>query len=138
MQKTRLGISVGMLGAAIYLSGLFGGYVAILLLAGYTLLFEENIWLKKSAVKAVALLLFFSFLSVIIQFIPDVLDLARNITAIFDDMFGMTALDYIVSAIVGIIDIVKKILFLLLGIKALSQGTVTVPVVDNLINKYMG
>ena len=84
------------------------------------------------------MLLFFSFLSVIIQFIPDVLDLARNITAIFDDMFGMTALDYIVSAIVGIIDIVKKILFLLLGIKALSQGTVTVPVVDNLINKYMG
>ena len=61
MQKTRLGISVGMLGATIYLSGLFGGYVAILLLAGYSLLFEENIWLKKSAVKAVALLLFFSF-----------------------------------------------------------------------------
>ena len=30
MQKTRLGISVGMLGAAIYLTGLFCGYLAAL------------------------------------------------------------------------------------------------------------
>lgn len=42
MQKTRLGISVGMLGAAIYLTGLFSGYLVAVLLTGYVLLFEEN------------------------------------------------------------------------------------------------
>ena len=50
MQKTRLGISVGMLGAAIYLTGLFSGYVVAVLMAGYVLLFEENSWLRRSAV----------------------------------------------------------------------------------------
>lgn len=45
MQKTRLGISVGMLGAAIYLTGLFSGYLVVVLMVGYVLLFEENSWL---------------------------------------------------------------------------------------------
>ena len=51
MQKTRLGISVGLLGAAIYFMGLFSGYLLAVLLAGYVLLFEENSWLRKNAVK---------------------------------------------------------------------------------------
>ena len=42
MQKTRFGISVGLMGAAIYFVGLFGGYAAMLLLAGDVLLFGEN------------------------------------------------------------------------------------------------
>ena len=53
MQKTRLGISVGMLGAAVYLTGLFSGYLVALLMAGYVLLCEENGWLKRSVIKAV-------------------------------------------------------------------------------------
>ena len=44
MQKTKLGISVGLLGAAIYFMGLFGGYLVAVLLAGYILMFEENEW----------------------------------------------------------------------------------------------
>ncbi len=57
VQKTKLGISVGLLGAAIYFMGLFSGYMVAVLLAGYVLLFEENEWLKKSAVKAIAVVL---------------------------------------------------------------------------------
>ena len=53
MQKTRLGISVGMLGAAVYLTGLFSGYLVAILMAGYVLLCEENGWLKRSVIKAV-------------------------------------------------------------------------------------
>ena len=53
MQKTRLGISVGMLGAAVYLTGLFSGYLVAILMAGYVLLCEENGWLKRSDIKAV-------------------------------------------------------------------------------------
>ena len=57
MQKTKLGISVGLLGAAIYFTGLFSGYLVAVLLAGYVLMFEENEWLRKNAVKAVALMM---------------------------------------------------------------------------------
>ena len=30
MQKTKVGISVGMIGAAVYFAGLFGGYIAVI------------------------------------------------------------------------------------------------------------
>ena len=59
---------MGMLGAAIYLTGLFSGYLVAVLIAGYVLLFEENGWLKRSAVKAVSLMVFFSFITVLIKF----------------------------------------------------------------------
>lgn len=55
MQKTRMGISVGLMGAATYLCGLFGGLMVTVVIAGYILLFEENAWLKRAAVKSVAL-----------------------------------------------------------------------------------
>ena len=61
MQKTRLGISVGLLGAATYFAGLFSGLLAALLLAGYVLMFEENEWLRRSVVKAITLTILFQF-----------------------------------------------------------------------------
>ncbi len=45
MQKTKLGVSVALMGAALYFLGLFSGYVALIILAGYVLLMEENVWL---------------------------------------------------------------------------------------------
>ena len=54
MQKAKLGISVGLLGAAIYLTALSGSLLGLLVLAGYVLLVEDNQWLRLSAVKAVA------------------------------------------------------------------------------------
>ena len=42
MQKTKLGISVGMLGAVLYFMGIFSGYLLVAILAAYVLLYEEN------------------------------------------------------------------------------------------------
>ena len=47
MQKTKLGITIAMFAAAIYVVALVGGYVPAILLGGYVLLREENEWLKK-------------------------------------------------------------------------------------------
>ena len=137
MQKTRLGISVGMLGAAIYLTGLFSGYLAALLLTGYVLLFEENEWLKKSAVKAVALMMLFSFITVLINLIPNAMSCIDHIPS----MLGGIHVGFIsglVSAVISVIDIIEKLLFISLGVRALNQGTIDVAVVDGLISKYMG
>ncbi|MFR5908747.1 MAG: hypothetical protein ACLUFT_10550 [Gemmiger formicilis] len=49
MQKAKLGISVGLLGAAIYLTALSGSLLGLLVLAGYVLLVEDNQWLRLSA-----------------------------------------------------------------------------------------
>ena len=137
MQKTRLGISVGMLGAAIYLTGLFSGYLVVVLMMGYVLLFEENSWLKRSAVKAVTLMVLFSFLTTIINLIPNVFGIISNVVVIFGGYFSMDTLNSIVSVAVGIIDIIENVLFLACGVKALNQGTIGVAIVDKLINKYM-
>ena len=138
MQKTRLGISVGMLGAAIYLTGLFSGYLVAALLTGYVLLFEENGWLKRSVVKAVSLMVFFSFITVLINLIPNAMNCINYIAAMFGGSFHISFISNLVSAVTSVIDIVEKLLFIGLGVKALNQGTIAVPVVDKLVSKYMG
>ena len=137
MQKTRLGISVGMLGAAIYLTGLFSGYVVAVLMAGYVLLFEETSWLRRSAVKAVSLMVFFSFITVLINLIPNAISSINYIASMFGSSFYAVFITNLVSAVTSIIDIIEKLLFIGLGVKALNQGTITAPVVDKLVSKYM-
>ena len=138
MQKTKLGVSVGLLGAAVYFMGLFSGYLAPVLLAGYILLFEENEWLKKTAVKAISLMVLFSLLIAVVDLIPDVMAFINNIASAFGGNFYIAFVSGLANAVITAIGIIEKLLFIGLGFKALGQGTITVPVVDNLVNKYMG
>lgn len=136
MQKTKIGVSVGLLGAVAYFMGLFSGYLVVVLLAGYVLLFEENEWLKKTVVKSVSLLVFFSFIVVIINLIPDTISFINYVVSIFGGSFYIGFISNLINAVTSAINIFEKILFIGLGVKALNQGTIVVPVVDNLINKY--
>lgn len=138
MQKTRFGITVSLLGAAIYFMGLFGGFLVTALLTVYVLLFEENEWLKKSAVKAVALMVVFSILSALIYLIPNIISFIDNVVRIFGGSFYINLVSSLANAAASALDIIEKVLFIGLGIKALNQGNIAVPVVDKLIDKYMG
>lgn len=137
MQKTKLGISVGLLGAAIYFTSLFSGYLVPVILTGYVLLFEENDWLRKNAVKAVSLTVFFSFIVVVINLIPNAISFINYIAAMFGGNVYIAFISNLVNAVTSAIDIIEKVLFIGLGLKALNQGSISVPVVDKLINKYM-
>ena len=44
MEKTKLGISVGLIGACICFTALFGGITPAVLLVGYVFLREDNAW----------------------------------------------------------------------------------------------
>ncbi len=136
MQKTKLGVSVGLLGAAVYLLLFFGGYIPALLITGYVFLFEENEWLKRTCVKAIALMLSFSVLITVIGLIPDLLSWISSVVAVFKGSFSYSLVSNIINVFVKAIAILKTCLFLLLGAKALNQGTVKVPFVDGLVNKY--
>lgn len=137
MQKTRLGLSVGVLGAAVYLLGLFEGYLPVLLLAGYILLFENNGWLRRCAVKAIVLMCAFSFLNIIIGLIPDLLSTVGYIAAAFGGAFQLSAVSYLISAILRMISMMEKLLFVVLGYKALKQRTVVMPSVEKFISDHM-
>lgn len=137
MQKTRLGVSVGILGAVLYLGTYFSGWIALLLLGGYILLFEENPWLKRCAVKAAALLLTFELVINVIEIIPEIMNICFYFMQIFNKIIRYEKLTIIVDFVKSTLQIIEKILFVLLGIKAIHQGTVRIPIVDSLVDKYM-
>ena len=138
MQKTKLGISVGLLGAIIYFASAFGGgFLVALLLCGYVLLVEDNPWLRKTSVKAVLLLIMFSLVSVILGLIPDIWETITNLLMAFNKYPSSTFILGINSTISSAITIVKSVLFVILGLKALNQASIKLPAIDKLIDKYM-
>ena len=137
MQKTRLGISVGLFGAALFFTCFFGGYVAAFLLAGYVLLFEENAWLRKAVVRGIALMIGFSLLYALVNLIPDALGFIGDIAVLFNGSFNYIVISNIVSVLTSALIIAEKVLFIALGVKALTQGTIKLPVIDALVDKYM-
>lgn len=138
MQKTKLGISVGLLGAIIYFASAFGGgYLAALLLCGYVLLVEDNPWLRKTSVKSVLLLIGFSLLSFVIGFIPDISNMLTSFMTAFNKFYSSNFLSGLGALFDNIISIMKSIIFVILGLKALNQGTIKLPMIDKIIDKYM-
>ncbi len=137
MQKTKLGITVGALGAITYFAGFFSGYLVAIILAGYVLLFEANAWLKRSVVKAIVLMTFFSVLVAVLNLVPDAVGFIGNIASVFNGHFAIVKVNQIIVVLVSGINIVEKVLFLGLGIKALSQGTIVIPFIDTKVSKYI-
>lgn len=137
VQKTKLGITVGAFGAITYFTGFFSGYLVVIVLVGYVLLFEENAWLRRSVVKAIVLMTFFSVLLAVLNLIPDVIELTGNIALVFNGHFAIAKVSQIITVLVNGINIVEKVLFLGLGIKALSQGTIVIPFIDTKVSKYI-
>ncbi len=137
MQKSKLGITVGALGAITYFAAFFGGYIPLLLLAAYVLMAEENPWLKRCVVKAVVITVFFSLLIAIIGFIPDFTGITNKILTVINISPSIVKVDQIVAVITSAISIIEKALFIMLGYKALNQGTVVIPFIDSRVSKIM-
>lgn len=87
--------------------------------------------------KAVSLMVLFSFATMLINLISNAISDINYIVSMFGSSFYAGFISDLVSAMTSIIDIIEKLLFIGLGVKALNQGTITVPVVDKLVSKYM-
>lgn len=135
MQKTKLGVSAALLGAALYFSGLFSGYVITIILAGYVLLMEDNLWLKKAAVKTVALMMAFSVILAVLGLIPGLVNFIDDIFNIFNGNFSVRFVTNIITMLRSGISLIETVVFLLLGLKALNQGNIHIPVIDKLVDK---
>ena len=137
MQKTKLGISVGLLGAILFFACYFGGYTVTILLAGYILLVEDNAWLKRVTVKGVVLMVAFSVLAALVNFIPNIMGYVDDIFRIFNGSFYIPVISNIVNFIIDSLNLVEKVMFLLLGFMALKQKTIVIPPLDSFVSKYM-
>lgn len=129
MEKSKLGINIGILGAVMYLSGMIGGYVAMLLVAGYILIAEQNIWLRKTAVRAVVIMFTFSLLNVLIGFIPDLWSMVENLINIFIP-FNFNLFDKLSSVGTTGLSLIRNIALIVLAIMAIFKKPLKLPLVD--------
>lgn len=136
MQKTKLGITVGLMGAALYFIGLIN-FFGLIILSGYVLLFETNEWLKRSAVKAVAIVVGFSLVSIVIGFGNDVFDVLNGVLSWFKVPSVLAWPFNLDSIIVNAINALEKLILITLGFKAFSQSSISVGPIDKVINKNM-
>lgn len=137
MEKAKLGIPLTLLGAAVCLLGLYGGYVITGVLVGYILLMEESAWLKKLAVRVVALMLAFSVGSTLINLIPNVLSMVNSLANLFGGYAYIGIVDNLFGVLGQLLSLTKTILFLLLGYNTLSQKEMKLPIVDDLVDKFI-
>lgn len=135
MEKTKLGISAGLLGAGLYFSGLTGT-LAVIVLAGYVLLREENPWLRRTAVKAVSIVLLMSILPACWGLLSE----AWMIVSCILGWFGLNVSHYLPLNVDTILDsavyLIGNALLLWSGFCALSMGSVKTAHLDQMLNKH--
>lgn len=98
---------------------------------------EKDGWLKRVAIKAVAILILFSFAVTVIGLIPDVLSWIASMVYLFDGMFSYDKVSQVIDLITNLIDIFRTCLFLVLGVNALKMKDVSIGFIDNLINRNL-
>ncbi|MBQ2115809.1 MAG: hypothetical protein II193_04385 [Lachnospiraceae bacterium] len=134
MQKTKLGMSIGLLSAVIYFTALFGGYIPLFMIAGYVLIFEQNDWLKRVCFKAVILLIAFSMITAIVGILPNLMNSFSNFIQIFNGDFSYIFISRIVNIFNDIMNIIKVILFIMLGFKAYKIQDIRISNIDKIID----
>ena len=134
MEKTKIGLSVAVMSAIVYLTALFGGYTPLLLIAGYILIVEESTQLKKTAVSAFLLLLTFSAVNYVIGLLPDILNMFYSFLEIFKVYVHLSFIDNVAGFLYSVLTLLREVVLALLAIAALLKKPVNIPFVNKLFD----
>lgn len=137
MLKTRLGLPANLVAAVMFLVALFAGssIVAPLLLAGYILLFEDLNFVRRAAVKAMAVLLGVMVVNFVVNLIPDFIDVLQNMVAIWDESFDTGVLNRVCNFLMSLVYYAKNVLLALLAVMALLRKSIAIKFLDDLADK---
>lgn len=135
MEKAKIGVSIGLLGAAAYFLTYFSGYFVAVLFAGYVLLCEEDEWLKKTCVQAIVLALGFDVLVRVIGLLPDLLGWVDSVVNVFNRTFNYSIVTRIISVFTRAINLVEVCTFLILGCAAFKKPKIFIPGIDKMMDK---
>jgi uncharacterized membrane protein len=138
VEKTKLGLSIGFVGALLYCLGLFGGILVTIAAVGYVLICEENEWLKKTAVKVVVLMLLFPIVIKLIGIVPDLLSLLGDFLGLFKVVINLNFIYAVENLFRGILNIIEYMVFAVFGVLALFGKTIRIPLLDSFIDKHIG
>ena len=131
MNKSKLGLSVGLTAVLMCLTGWFAGYVAAIVVAGYILIFEENKFLKQTAVNVLGLMFAFSLCSVAIIVIPSLWEIIESTVSMFE-YFYVDELHRVFNILQDILSVVRTIAFVGITLLAFNEKSVKIPVIDNM------
>ena len=139
MEKTKLGISVGLLGALVFFAG-YSGLTVLALVGGYVLLKEENSTLKKYVVYAAALMIAFLAAGMCITAIETVFDFL-NFNSWMTSVDGLSTVYRIIMALfetlTDILYIAEILVFGFLALMALAGKEIKIAFLDKLVEKHM-
>ena len=135
MEKTKLGLSVAIMGAIVYLTALFGGFTPLLLVAGYILIVEENADLKKTALTALMILLTFSAVNFVIGLLPDVQTILLSLLNIFgiNDIY-LPFINNIANFLYSVIGLLRELVFIFLAGLSILKKPLKLPFIDKLFD----
>ena len=137
MEKTKLGISVGLTAAILYFLGLIN-VIALVLAAGFVLFTESNTWLKKSAVQAVVITVFFSLVGAVLGVGTSLFSFLNGLLGNFIHTIHIGYPLNIQTILVSAATILQDVLLLILGFMALGQKGPTLPLISDFVDKHMG
>ncbi len=134
--KSKIGISVGLLGAGVFLGNLFGGVLTSLLILVYICKFEDNVWLKHMAIKASILTFTFSILVFVASILPNSIGILDSFVEAFGGNLSFNFVTSLSQMVRSAISLLESVLFIALAIKALGQGTYKISFVDKLVDEH--
>lgn len=135
--KSKLGVSVGLIGAMAYFSGLFSGYIPLLVIIGYVLIYEDNEWLRYSVIKALLICVVFSLSTYAVSFLQSIIGTMDSAFQIFGKSFDLMIVSSMLNFIQNLISTIKIIVLLSVGWKALHQRNWNLKVIDQFVRKHL-
>lgn len=146
MLKTRLGLPANVVSVVMYLVALIGGsfvghgvgLIAPLVLAGYILLFEDLNFVRRAAVKSIAIILVVFLVYVVLTVIPDLLKVIEHMLNIFEEsMYGDFIRGYtsFTDMMTGMLAMTEKTVLILLAILALFNKSIDLKCLNKLADR---
>ena len=136
MNKTKLGISTNLFAFIAIFVTLWSGFIPALLITGYALIKEEDLWLKKTVVKGLVVVLLFSLATALVGFIPNIIDFINDIFNLWGGYFDIRVINAVVRLFNTILNIAEKVIMLLMALFALKGKWFNLGFIDKFIVKH--
>lgn len=142
MEKTKFGVSAGLLSMICYFTG-YTSLPASLLMLILALVWSESVTLKKNACQATVLSIFFSLIFTVLNWISGAYESLLNmIFGLFDELLDVSEVqqwfidnngfDFLIGFL-GFAEFVLMIVFVILSLK---NKVVKIPLITKLIDKH--
>ncbi len=137
MLKTKLGVSIALVGAAMYFLGAVS-FIPAVLLAGYVLIAEQNEWVRRQAAKMIGIVVFFGVLSIVVGWFDDLAGVINIIVHWFKKDARYISIPANLTGLCQyVISIVKEVLLIVMGFMALGMKGMRFGAVDKQLDKFM-